>query len=100
MSTCRSSKDVVCALVCLPEVLPSLGTVLELFVMRRLESIFFGGMRGEVWIEPGKQPTQARTAMTAEAVVLAKCVSESFYKCCKVVAPSNSTGSHCLSSYQ
>ena len=64
--------------------------------MRRLESIFFGGMRGEVWIEPGKQPMQARTAMTAEAIVLATCVLKPFYICCKVIAPSNSTGSHCL----
>jgi hypothetical protein len=35
------------------------------FRARRLESIFFGGMRGEVWIEPGKPPSQARAAPAA-----------------------------------
>ena len=31
--------------------------------LRRIESLFFGGMRGEVWIEPGKPPSQARGAL-------------------------------------
>ena len=31
--------------------------------LRRIESLFFGGMRGEVWIEPGKPPSQARGSL-------------------------------------
>ena len=32
--------------------------------LRRIESLFFGGMRGEVWIEPGKPPSQARGSLS------------------------------------
>jgi hypothetical protein len=27
--------------------------------MYRLEALLFGGWKGEVWVQPGKEPTQA-----------------------------------------
>lgn len=28
--------------------------------MDRLEALLFGGWKGEVWVEPGKEPSQVR----------------------------------------
>lgn len=40
---------------------------------RRIESLFFGGMRGEVWIEPGKPPSQARGSLFIPLSLLLFC---------------------------